>query len=158
MQANSACVHAIQMEFNNQMHYAENECTMPIRLHCNELRALCLTTNALTLCRTAEIGALYIWPEKGVYAVPTYRNKHSVFHIPSFSFLEWCGAEVWVARMSLSQRSRRSHGLGPSHIKQPTDVWCDHGSKYTSLIHGYDLALSPVSLPSCLRVVSFSKS
>ena len=54
------------------MHYAENECAMPIRLHCNELRALCLTTNAL--CRTAEIGALllkcvlivYIWPEKGV--------------------------------------------------------------------------------------------
>ena len=43
---------------------------MPIRLHCNELRALCLTTNAL--CRTAEIVALllkcvlivYIWPEK----------------------------------------------------------------------------------------------
>ena len=54
------------------MHYAENECSMPIRLHCNELRALCLTTNAL--CRTAEIGALllkcvlivYIWSEKGV--------------------------------------------------------------------------------------------
>ena len=54
------------------MHYAENECAMPIRLHCNELRALCLTTNAL--CRTAEFGALllkcvlivYIWPEKGV--------------------------------------------------------------------------------------------
>ena len=45
---------------------------MPIRLHCSELRALCLTTNAL--CRTAEFGALflkcspivYIWPEKGV--------------------------------------------------------------------------------------------
>ena len=43
---------------------------MPIRLHCNELRALCLTTNAL--CRTAEFSALllkcvlivYIWPEK----------------------------------------------------------------------------------------------
>ena len=55
------------------MHYTENECAMPIRLHCNELRALCLTTNAL--CRTAEFGALllkcvlivYIWPEKGVY-------------------------------------------------------------------------------------------
>ena len=54
------------------MHYAENECAMPIRLHCNELRALCLTTNAL--CRTAEFGALllkcvlivYIWSEKGV--------------------------------------------------------------------------------------------
>ena len=54
------------------MHYAENECAMPIRLHCNELRALCRTTNAL--CRTAEISALllkcvlivYIWPEKGV--------------------------------------------------------------------------------------------
>ena len=38
------------------VHYAENECAMPIRLHCNELCALCLTTNAL--CRTAEIGAL----------------------------------------------------------------------------------------------------
>ena len=57
------------------MHYAENECAMPIWLHCNELRALCLTTNAL--CRTAEIGALllkcvlivYIWPEKGVVVV-----------------------------------------------------------------------------------------
>ena len=54
------------------MHYAENECAMPIRLHCNELRALCLTTNALG--RTAEFGALllkyllivYIWSEKGV--------------------------------------------------------------------------------------------
>ena len=54
------------------MHYAESECAMPIRLHCNELRALCLTTNAL--CRTADIGALllkcvlivYISPEKGV--------------------------------------------------------------------------------------------
>ena len=48
---------------------------MPIRLHCNELCALCLTTNAL--CRTAEIGALllkcvlivYIWPEKGVFSL-----------------------------------------------------------------------------------------
>ena len=40
------------------MHYAENECVMPIGLHCNEIRALCLTTNAL--CRTAEIGALHI--------------------------------------------------------------------------------------------------
>ena len=53
------------------MHYAENECAMPIRLHCNELRAMCLRTNAL--CRTAEFGALllcvlivYIWPGKGV--------------------------------------------------------------------------------------------
>ena len=48
---------------------------MPIRLHCNELSALCLRTNVL--CRTAEFGALllecvlivYIWPEKGVYRV-----------------------------------------------------------------------------------------
>ena len=31
---------------------------LPIRLHCNELRALCLTTNAV--CRTAEIGALLL--------------------------------------------------------------------------------------------------
>ena len=38
------------------MHYVENKCAMPIRLHCNELRALGLTTNALY--RTAEIGAL----------------------------------------------------------------------------------------------------
>ena len=61
------------MEINgNQMHYAENECALPIRLHCNEHRALCLTRNAL--CRTAEIGTLllkwvlivYIWPENGV--------------------------------------------------------------------------------------------
>ena len=52
---------------------------MPIRLHCNELRVLCLTTNAL--CRTAEIGALslkcvlvvYIWPEKGVFDIPGMR-------------------------------------------------------------------------------------
>ena len=57
------------------MHYAENECAMPIRLHCNELRAQCLTTNAL--CRTAEFGALllkcvlivYIWPEQGVLSL-----------------------------------------------------------------------------------------
>ena len=55
------------------MHYAENERAMPVRLHCNELRALCLTTNAL--CRVAEIGALllkcvlivYIWSEKGAH-------------------------------------------------------------------------------------------
>ena len=57
------------------MHYAENECAMPIGLHCNELRALCLTRGVLhpnALCRTAEIGALLlkyvlivcIWPEK----------------------------------------------------------------------------------------------
>ena len=46
---------------------------MPIRLHCNELRALCLTIN--DLCRTAEISALllkyvlivYIWPENAYY-------------------------------------------------------------------------------------------
>ena len=58
--------------FTTLMHYAVNECAMPIRLHCNELRALCLTANAL--CRTVEFGALllkcvlivYIWPEKGV--------------------------------------------------------------------------------------------
>ena len=64
------------MEINGRkMHYAENECAMPIRLHCNELRALCQTTNAL--CRSAEIGALllkcvlivYNWPEKGVVNV-----------------------------------------------------------------------------------------
>ena len=56
------------------MQYAENECAMLIWLHCNELRALSLTTNAL--CRTVEIGALllkcvlivYMWPEKGVDA------------------------------------------------------------------------------------------
>ena len=60
----------LRRAFTTQMHYAENECAMPIRLHCNELRALCLTTNAL--CPTAEFGALllkcvlivYIWPEK----------------------------------------------------------------------------------------------
>ena len=61
------------------MHYAENECAMPIRLHCNELHALCLTANAL--CRTVEFGALllkcvlivYIWPEKGVYLKYKYQ-------------------------------------------------------------------------------------
>ena len=65
------------------MHYAENECAMPIRLHCNELRALCLTTNALY--RTAEIGALllkcvlivYIWTEKGVEAGYARAHVHS---------------------------------------------------------------------------------
>ena len=44
------------------MHYAENECVMPIGLHCNEIRALCLTANAI--CRTAEIGALHLFPAK----------------------------------------------------------------------------------------------
>ena len=61
----TACLHYTYVD-------AENECAMPIGLHCNKIRALCLTTNAL--CRTAEIGALllkcvlivYIWPEKGV--------------------------------------------------------------------------------------------
>ena len=78
MQGNSACVRyfgvsSLRRAFTTLLHYAENECAMPIGLHCSELRALCLTTNAL--CRTAEIGALllkyvlivYIWPEKGVY-------------------------------------------------------------------------------------------
>ena len=63
----------------NQMHNAENECAMPIRLHCNELRTLCLTTNAL--CRTAKIGALLlkcvlmvnIWLEKGVWYILSKR-------------------------------------------------------------------------------------
>ena len=72
-----ACVHysgvsSLRRAFATLMHYAENECVMPIGLHYNEIRALCLTTNAI--CRTAEIGALllkcvlivYIWPEKGV--------------------------------------------------------------------------------------------
>ena len=54
------------------MHYAENECAMPIRLHCNELRALCLTTSAL--CHTAEIGAL--------------------LHIFSFAFGQ-CSISIW---------------------------------------------------------------
>ena len=68
------------------MHYAENECAMPIRLQCNELRALCLTTNAL--CRTAEIGALslkcvlivYIWPEKGVEEHNPWWRLTMTFH------------------------------------------------------------------------------
>ena len=68
------------------MHYAENECAMPIRLHCNELRAQCLTTNALG--RTTEFGALllkcvlivYIWPEKGV-AVSVLRVIEYRVHI-----------------------------------------------------------------------------
>ena len=77
MQENSACVHysgasSLRRVFTTLMHYAENECVIAIGLHCNEIRALCLTTNAI--CRTAEIGALllkcvlivYIWPEKGV--------------------------------------------------------------------------------------------
>ena len=63
-------VAALRRAFTTLMQYAGNECAMPIRLHCNELRALCLTTNAL--CRTAEIGELLlkcvlivnIWPEK----------------------------------------------------------------------------------------------
>ena len=70
------------------MHYAENECAMPIRLYCNELRALCLTTNAL--CRTAEFGALlpkcvlivYIWTEKGVHL---FDDRWHVKFIDSFS-------------------------------------------------------------------------
>ena len=79
MQENSASVHysgvpLLRRALTTQMHYAENECAMPIRLHCKLLRALCLTTNVL--CRTAEFGALllkcvlivYIWPEKGVKA------------------------------------------------------------------------------------------
>ena len=68
------------------MHYAENECVMPIGLHCNEIRALCLTTNAI--CRTAEIGALllkcvlivYIWPEKGVAPKQMHRIHQKCKH------------------------------------------------------------------------------
>ena len=63
------------------MHYAKNECAMSIGLHCNEIRALCLTTNALR--RTAEICALLskcvlivcIWPEKGVYVTGNVWNR-----------------------------------------------------------------------------------
>ena len=69
------------------MHYAENECAMPIGLHCNELRALCLTTNALS--RTAEFGALllkcvlivFFWPEKGVYRYHVAGGSHAVLHL-----------------------------------------------------------------------------
>ena len=86
MQENSATVHysgvpSLRRAFTTQMHYAENECAMPIRLHCNELRALCPTTNVL--CRTAEFGALLlkcvlivsIWSEKGVFAKNHRRYK-----------------------------------------------------------------------------------
>ena len=72
MQGNSACVYysgvsSLRRAFTTLMHYAENECAMPIGLHCNEIRALCLITNAL--CRTAEIGALLL---KCVLIVYTY--------------------------------------------------------------------------------------
>ena len=93
MQENSATVHysgvpSLRRAFTTQMqnaqckmHYAQNECAMPIRLHCNELRALCPTTNVL--CRTAEFGALLlkcvlivsIWSEKGVFAKNHRRYK-----------------------------------------------------------------------------------
>ena len=57
---------------------------MPIRLHCNELRALYLATNAL--CRSAEIGALllkcvlivYIWPEKVYIVGADYSSLYSM--------------------------------------------------------------------------------
>ena len=74
------------------MHYAENECAMPIRLHCNELRALCLTANAL--CRTAGIGALllkcvlivYIEPEKGVCTSAAFEMIEVTNRIPALIF------------------------------------------------------------------------
>ena len=77
MQGNLACIHysgvsSLRRAFTTLLHYAENECAMPIGLHCNEICVLCLITNAVY--RTAEIHALllkcvlivYIWPEKGV--------------------------------------------------------------------------------------------
>ena len=78
---------SLRRAFTPQMHYAENECAMPIRLHCNELRALCLTTN--TLCRTAEFGALllkcvlivYIWPEKGVCDILTLTEAYLFYFV-----------------------------------------------------------------------------
>ena len=94
MQGNSACVHysgvsSLRRALTTLMHYAENECGMPIWLHCNELRALCLTTNAL--CRTAEISALllkcalivYIWPEKGVQFGGCTRGQFLYFRVLS---------------------------------------------------------------------------
>ena len=53
---------SLRRAFATLMHYAENECVMPIRLHCHELRALCLTTNAVTpycrnRCTIAEMRA-----------------------------------------------------------------------------------------------------
>ena len=90
VQGNSACVHysgvsSLRCAFTALMHYAEKEYAMPIALHCNDIRALCLTTN--TLCRTAEIGALllkcslivYIWPEKGVVGLQNWYIGFSQF-------------------------------------------------------------------------------
>ena len=76
------------------VHYAVNECAMPIRLHCNELRALRLTTNSLG--RTAEFGALllkcvlivYIWLEKGV--VICYINLSSYLSLVFIDTFEYC--------------------------------------------------------------------
>ena len=107
MQDNSASVHyscmpSLRRAFTPQMHYAENECAMPIRLHCNELRALCLTTNAL--CRTAEFGALllkcvlivYIWPEKG-YKARGVVNRHSA---PRWHWSQNLG--YWISMLKLN--------------------------------------------------------
>ena len=81
-----ACLHYGVPSVTILIHYAENEYAIPIRLHCNELRALCMTTNVLR--RTAEIGALllkcvlivYIWPEKGVVVVPKYIQLYTFLH------------------------------------------------------------------------------
>ena len=70
-----------------------------VETHYNELRAMCLTTNAL--CPTAEIGALllkcmlivYIWPEKGVKVYTKLGGKRLYDRKKEFALLfsiHWC--------------------------------------------------------------------
>ena len=64
MQDNSACVHAIQMKLNvNLMHCAENESSMPNRLHCEGLNTLCVQS-ARSRTRSSDIvflRTLLVW-------------------------------------------------------------------------------------------------
>ena len=100
MQGNSACVHfsgvfSLRRAFTTLMHYAEIECVMPIGLHCNEIRALCLTTNAIcricrNQCTITEMRAdcLYL-VGKGVY--PSFTICSNILTLDSpffFTILE----------------------------------------------------------------------
>ena len=123
MQDNSVCVHysgvsSLRRAFTTLVQYAENECGMVIRLHCNELRALCLTTNVLG--RIAEFGALllkcvlivYIWPEKGVYSIWLFGHWPWSDHIDIQS-------RINPRRRSSFRRPSRHKGVRPP----PPSVW-----------------------------------
>ena len=116
--------------------YAENECALPIRVHCNELRALCLTTNAL--CRTAEIGAIllkcvlivYTWPEKRrrgrhCQALPLGLNRRYLcIFVPNFN-----SEKHYTTKVPL-QVTRAQCMMHPTTHRPQSKHTCDSATAY----------------------------